>query len=99
MRSWDILQRADSHDLVTEASHLLTRVAHYRNPGLCRVSDSLPSAFCRALGKGGFTESHSRRSLALGNELVYLVQDTRYRKTLGKDMFAECQTLDKGVAR
>jgi hypothetical protein len=45
---------------------------HYRNPGLCR-----------ALGKGGFTESRTRRIPPLGNELFYRVQDTRYRRTLG----------------
>jgi hypothetical protein len=73
-------------------------VRHYRNPGLCRVPDALPSAFCRALGKGGFAESRTRRNPALDNELVYRVQDTRHRQTLGKDMFAECQTLGKGGA-
>jgi hypothetical protein len=76
---------------------------HYRNPGLCRVPDSLPSAFCRALGKGGFVESRTRQSPALGNELVYRAantrQDTRHRKTLGKDRFTERQTLDKGGSR
>jgi hypothetical protein len=61
------------------------RVTHYRNLGLCRVPDSLPSAFCRALGKGCFAESRTRQSPALGNELVYRVQDTRHKKTLGKD--------------
>jgi hypothetical protein len=34
--------------------------SHYRNPRLCRVSASLPSAFCRALGKAGFAESRTR---------------------------------------
>jgi hypothetical protein len=63
------------------------------------VPDALLSAFCRALVKGGFAESRTRRSPALGNELVYRVQDTRHRKTLGKDMFVECQTLGKGGAR
>jgi hypothetical protein len=72
---------------------------HYRNPGLCRVSDALSSAFSRALGKDGFAESHPRRIPALGNELVYRVQDARHRRTLGKDMFAECQTLGNGGAR
>jgi hypothetical protein len=43
--------------------------------------------------------SGTRRSPALGNELVYRVQDTPHRKTLGKDMLAECQTLGKGGAR
>ena len=56
---------------------------HYRNPGLCRVPDALPSAFCRALGKDDFAESRTRRIPALGNELVYRVQDTRHRRTLG----------------
>jgi hypothetical protein len=68
---------------------------HYWNPWLCRVSDSLPSVFCRALGKKGFAESRTRQSSALGNELIYRAQDTRHMTTLGKDMFAECQTLGK----
>jgi hypothetical protein len=33
---------------------------HYRNPRLCRVLYSLPSAFCRALGKEGFAECRTR---------------------------------------
>jgi hypothetical protein len=40
--------------------------------------------------------SGTRQSPALGNELVYRVQHTRYGKTLGKNMFAEWQTLGKG---
>lgn len=40
-----------------------------------------------------------RQSPTLGNEVIYRVWDTRYRKTLGKDLFAECQTLVKGGAR
>jgi hypothetical protein len=58
-------------------------------------SEPLPSA-------GRFAEcllSGTRQSPALDNELVYRVQDTRHRNTLDKDMFAECQTLDKGGAR
>jgi hypothetical protein len=57
---------------------------HYRNPDLCRVPNSLPSAFCRALGKDFFAESRTRQSPALGNDVVYRVQDTRYTNTLGK---------------
>jgi hypothetical protein len=41
--------------------------------------------------------SGTRRTPALGNELVCRVQDTRHRRTLGKAMFAECQTLGKGA--
>jgi hypothetical protein len=33
------------------------------------------------------------------NDFVYRVQDTRYRNTLGKDKFAEWQTLGKGGSR
>jgi hypothetical protein len=77
----------------------MSNMSHYRNPGLCRVLTSLPSAFYRALSKEAFAESRTRQSPALGNELVYWVQDTRHRNTLGKDMFAEWQTLDKGGAR
>jgi hypothetical protein len=62
-------------------------------------SGPLPSAFCRALGKDFFAESRTRQSLTLGNKVVYRVQDTRYRNTLDKDVFAECRTLDKGGAR
>jgi hypothetical protein len=47
--------------------------SHYRNPRLCRVSASLPSAFCRALGKEVFAESRTQQSLALGNEPLYRV--------------------------
>jgi hypothetical protein len=43
-------------------------------------------AECRALGKKGFTECHTRQSSTLGNEPLYRVQDTRHRTTLGKDM-------------
>jgi hypothetical protein len=72
---------------------------HYRNPGLCRVPGSSLSAFCRALGKGCFAESHIRQNPAFGKELVYRVQHTRHRKTLDKDLFAEWQTLGKGGSR
>jgi hypothetical protein len=63
------------------------------------VPDALPSAFSRALGKEGFAESRTRQSSALGNEPLYRVQDTWHRSALGKDMFAECQTLGKEGAR
>jgi hypothetical protein len=35
-------------------------IYHYRNSGLCRVPDALPSAFSRALGKEAFAESRIR---------------------------------------
>jgi hypothetical protein len=63
------------------------------------VPGALPSAFCRALDKDFFAESRTRQSPTLGNEVVYRVQDTRYRNTLDKDVFAECRTLGKGGAR
>jgi hypothetical protein len=72
---------------------------HYRNSGLCRVPRALPSAFCWALGKDSFAESRTRQSPALGNDLVYRVQDTRYRITLSKDNFTECRTLSKDDAQ
>jgi hypothetical protein len=59
-------------------------ISHYRNPRLCRVSDSLPSVFCRTLGKEGFAESRTRQSSALGNEPLYRVQDPRHSTALGK---------------
>jgi hypothetical protein len=74
-------------------------VGHYRNPGLCRVPATLPSAFYRALGKKDFAERRTRQSSALGKELVYRVQDTRHRETLAKDCFAERQTLGKEGSR
>jgi hypothetical protein len=63
------------------------------------VLDSLPSAFCRALGQEGFAESRPQESQALGTETLYRVLDTRQRTALGKDEFAECQTLGKGSSR
>jgi hypothetical protein len=68
---------------------------HYRIPGLCRVPAALPSAFYRALGKEDFVERRTRQSSVLVKELVYRVQDTRHRETLGKDCFTERQTLGK----
>jgi hypothetical protein len=72
---------------------------HYRNPGLCRVPGALSSAFCRALGEESFAESRTQQSPTLGNDPLCRVQDTRYKNTLGKDIFAECRTLGKGGAR
>jgi hypothetical protein len=43
--------------------------------------------------------SGTRQSPTLGNDPFCQVQDTRYRNTLGKDIFAECRTLGKGDAR
>jgi hypothetical protein len=43
--------------------------------------------------------SGTRQSPTLDNEVVYQVQDTRYRNTLGKEVFAECRTLGKDGAR
>jgi hypothetical protein len=43
---------------VTSKRH--ERKKHYRNPRLCRVLQSLSSAFCRALGKEGFAECRTR---------------------------------------
>jgi hypothetical protein len=68
-------------------------------------SVALPSArlfvecFCRALGKEAFAESRTRQSPALGNDSVCREQDSRHRNTLGKDVFAECQTLGEGGTR
>jgi hypothetical protein len=42
------------------------------------------SAFCRV---------DTRQSPALGNDHVYREQDSRHRNTLGKEIFAGCQTL------
>jgi hypothetical protein len=78
---------------------MLQRLSHYRNPCLCRVSAALPSAFYRALGKADFAERRTRQSPALVKELVYRVQDTRHSEALGKDVFAERQTLDKDGSR
>jgi hypothetical protein len=66
---------------------------HYRNLALCRVLSALRSAFCRALDKEVFAECHTRQSPTLGNDRVYREQDSWHRKTLGKESFAECQSL------
>jgi hypothetical protein len=74
-------------------------VYHYRNPGLCRVPAGLPSAFYRALGKADFAERRTRQSPTLGKDLIYRVQDTWHSQALGKDCFAESQTLGKDGSR
>jgi hypothetical protein len=68
---------------------------HYRNPGLCRVLGALPSAFCRALSKKVIAKCRTWQSPTLDNDHVYREHDSQHRKTLGKDSFAECQTLDE----
>jgi hypothetical protein len=40
-----------------------------------------------------FAECCTWQSPALGNDRIYREQDSRHRKTLGKEIFAECQTL------
>jgi hypothetical protein len=54
-------------------------------------SGSLPSA--RRFDE--YFLSGTRQSSTLGNDHIYREQDARHRKTLGKDRFAECQTLDE----
>jgi hypothetical protein len=56
---------------------------------------ALPES-CSLLSARRFAEcflSGTRQSYTLGNDCVYREQDSRHRKTLGKDYFAECQTL------
>jgi hypothetical protein len=63
------------------------------------VPESLSSAFYRTLGKEDFVERRTRQSPPLGKELVYRERDTRHSEALGKDSFAECQTLGKDGSR
>jgi hypothetical protein len=72
---------------------------HYRNPCLCRVPAGLPSAFYRTLGKADFAERRTQQSPTLGKDLIYRVQNTRYSQALGKNCFAESQTLGKDGSR
>ena len=72
---------------------------HYRNSALYRVPAALPSAFYRELGKANFAERRTRQSPTLGKDLIYRVQDTRHSQALGKDCFAESQTLGKDGSR
>jgi hypothetical protein len=55
----------------------------------------LLSAFCPALSKNVFVERRTRQNPTLSNDHVYREQDSRHRKTLGKDRFAECRTLSE----
>jgi hypothetical protein len=58
------------------------------------------SALCQVFFIGQyFVECRTRQNPALGNEHVYREQDSRHRNTLGKNLFAECQTLGEGDAR
>jgi hypothetical protein len=58
-------------------------------------SGSLSSAFYRALDKEVFAECRTGQSHAPGNDHIYREQDYQHTKTLGKDLFTECQTLGK----
>jgi hypothetical protein len=99
----EVVQKLASRSRTRQARCILTprglkQVSYEQsiiNIQLLPESGTLASVFCRTLGKGGFTESRTPRIPTLDNELVYRVQDTRHRRTLGKDMFA----LDKGGAR
>jgi hypothetical protein len=75
------------------------RNIHYRNSALCRVPAALSSVFYRALGKADFAERRTRQRPTLGKGLVYRARDTRHSPALGKDCFAECQTLGKDGSR
>jgi hypothetical protein len=81
------------------ATYELLRLYHYRNSALCRVPAALPSAFYRALGKADFAERRTRQRPTLGKGLIYRARDTRHSQTLGKDYFAESQTLGKYGSR
>jgi hypothetical protein len=63
------------------------------------VPAGLPSVFYRALGEADFAERRTRQSPTLGKDLIYRVQDTRHSQALGKDCFAESQTLGKDGSR
>jgi hypothetical protein len=81
---------------------------HYRNPGLCRVLEALPSAFYRALGKvlrsvtRQFTECRalgkdgSRQRAVSGRLHLTVVSLCRESKadTRQSNFFAECQITD-----
>jgi hypothetical protein len=60
---------------------------------------ALPNIFYWTIGKDVFVERRTRQSPALGKKVVYRVQDTRYSEALGKDCFAESQTLGNDDSR
>jgi hypothetical protein len=66
---------------------------HYRKQALCRVPRDLPSVIYRALDKIVFAECHSWRKTTLDTDIFCRVRNTRHIMTLGKEIFAECQTL------
>jgi hypothetical protein len=71
------------------------RMAHMFKYTSLPESGPLPSArsFAECFLSGTW------QSPALSNDLIYRVQDTWYRITLGKDSFTECRTLGKDGAR
>jgi Fe-S cluster biosynthesis and repair protein YggX len=68
---------------------------HYRNPTLCRVPESLGSAIYSALDKTDFTECYTRHKMALREERLCREQNSRHKKALSKNFFAECSVLGK----
>jgi hypothetical protein len=75
----------ESNSLLSLHTELFRMNTHYRNLGLCGVLGALPSAFYRALGKVLLSITTTF------NESMTL----RHINTLGKEIFAECQTLDE----
>jgi hypothetical protein len=75
--------------------YIITECIQYRKQALCRVPRDLSSIIYRALGKIVFVECHSRRKTTLDTDIFYRVRNTRHIMTLGKEIFAECQTLSE----
>jgi hypothetical protein len=72
---------------------------HYRNAALCRVPSSLPRAIYWTLGKLLFAECCARHRMALGEESLCREPNSRHKKALGKDFFAESPVLGKKGSR
>jgi hypothetical protein len=66
-------------------------VQHYRNLALCRVPNSLPSVFFRALGKEALCRVPRKKPSVKENTRRRVYLPSVIFLTLGKELFAECQ--------
>jgi hypothetical protein len=70
------------------------RVVHYRNLALCRVPSSLPSIFCRALGKEVVCRVPRKKPSVKENTRRRSCLPSVLFLALGKELFAECCIFD-----
>lgn len=68
---------------------------HYWNPTFCQVPGYLGSAIYPALSKTNFIECYTWHRITLRKASLYREQNSRHKRVLSKNFFAECPVLGK----